>query len=290
MSNKVKIQLKTPISYWGGKQQLLPKILPIIPPHTVYTESFFGGGALYFAKEPVKIEAINDINRQVVNFYKVAKRQFKSLKSEIDCTLYSEEQFNEAKAIYNATDEATQDNVLKAWALFVLSQQAFLNILDNSWKFSRNRNFAQTFTNKKEMFDARYVKRLEQTQIFCRDANRMLKNMDCKEAFHFIDPPYVGTSMGHYKGYTNEDFQSLLNTCTSLEGKFLLTTFPSELLDEFVQNNGWYQIQIEMYSAAKVGNKQEDNKKVEVFTTNFPISEGKIISLISEENEPHMAA
>ncbi len=290
MSNTVKIQLKTPINYWGGKQQLLPKILPIIPEHSVYTESFFGGGALFFAKQPVKVEAINDINGQVVNFYKVAKTQFKSLKTEIDCTLFSEQQFKEAKAIYSSCEQSNQNNVLKAWALFVLSQQAFLNMLDNSWKFSHDRNLASTFHNKKEMFDNRYVKRLEHTQIFCRDANRMLKNMDCPEAFHFIDPPYINTDMGHYKGYTIEDFETLLNTCSSLKGKFLLCSFPSDILNEYTQKYGWYQTRIEMYSAAKGGNNSQDNKKIEVFTTNFPVSEGKILSLISEENKPHMAA
>ena len=63
------ISLKTPISYYGGKQQLLPKILPIIPPHKIYSEAFFGGGAVFFAKEPSEIEIINDVNKQVINFY-----------------------------------------------------------------------------------------------------------------------------------------------------------------------------------------------------------------------------
>ena len=49
--------MKTPITYWGGKQQLLPKILPLIPLHRQYCEPFFGGGALYFAKQQSEILA-----------------------------------------------------------------------------------------------------------------------------------------------------------------------------------------------------------------------------------------
>ena len=68
--------LKTPISYYGGKQNMLKEILPRIPEHTIYTEAFFGGGAVFFAKPPVKSETINDTNNMVVNFYDVLKLDY----------------------------------------------------------------------------------------------------------------------------------------------------------------------------------------------------------------------
>ncbi|MBN8640696.1 MAG: DNA adenine methylase [Flavobacteriales bacterium] len=39
---------KTPISYYGGKQNMLKHILPLIPDHKIFTETYFGGGALFF--------------------------------------------------------------------------------------------------------------------------------------------------------------------------------------------------------------------------------------------------
>lgn len=92
--------MKTPITYWGGKQQLIGKILPLIPPHKQYDEPFFGGGAIFFAKEPAEIEFINDINGEMVNFYKTLKRKFTELKDEVDCTLHSEFQHHQARNIY----------------------------------------------------------------------------------------------------------------------------------------------------------------------------------------------
>ena len=44
--------MKTPISYYGGKQTLLKHILPLIPKHKLYTEAFCGGAAVLFAKRP----------------------------------------------------------------------------------------------------------------------------------------------------------------------------------------------------------------------------------------------
>lgn len=55
--------LKTPLSYYGGKQNLVRTILPLIPPHTTYTESFVGGGAIFWTKQPSEVEVINDYNR-----------------------------------------------------------------------------------------------------------------------------------------------------------------------------------------------------------------------------------
>ena len=44
--------MKTPISYYGGKQTMLKHILPLIPDHKLYTEAFCGGAAVLFAKKP----------------------------------------------------------------------------------------------------------------------------------------------------------------------------------------------------------------------------------------------
>lgn len=258
--------MKTPINYYGGKQQLVPTILPLIPEHTTYNEPFFGGGAIFFAKKPAKVEIINDINKNVVNFYKVAKRQFKQLKAEIDVTLHSEEQYMEARAIYLAAEAEKQTDVLRAWALFVLSHQTYLSVLTNTWKCSATRNMAISFKNKKEQFDETYVKRLENTQIFCRDALRCIRNADTPETFHLLDPPYIDTDLGHYKGYTHEQYRNLLDAAQDIEGKFILTSFQSDILKDYTERNGWFQIEKEMPKAAS---RKEGAKKIEVITMNY---------------------
>ena len=40
--NKPRIILKTPISYYGGKQNMLKHILPLVPEHKMYIEPYFG--------------------------------------------------------------------------------------------------------------------------------------------------------------------------------------------------------------------------------------------------------
>lgn len=57
--------MKPPITYYGGKQKLIKHLLPLIPEHNLYAEPFFGGGALFWAKEPSNVEVINDTNREL---------------------------------------------------------------------------------------------------------------------------------------------------------------------------------------------------------------------------------
>ena len=62
--------MKTPISYYGGKQTLAKTILALIPEHRLYCEPFAGGAAVFFAKTPSKVEIINDTNGELINFIK----------------------------------------------------------------------------------------------------------------------------------------------------------------------------------------------------------------------------
>ena len=61
---------------------MLKDILPLIPKHSTYTESFAGGAAVLFAKEPVNINVINDLNGEVINFYRTIVGDFDALKSD----------------------------------------------------------------------------------------------------------------------------------------------------------------------------------------------------------------
>lgn len=235
-----------------------------MPNHKTYCEPFFGGGAVFFAKKPSKNEVINDLNDNMVNFYRVLKRNFNDLQAEVDLTLYSEYQYNQAKELYN--EGFDKEKVLRAWAVFVLSHQSFSGSLGASWAFHRDRNQADYFMRVKQNFDEKYVRRLEHVQIFQLDALNVIENMDSEDTFHFIDPPYFNSDMGHYDGYTLQDFKNLLNLLQTLKGKWLLTTYPSEILEAYTKENEWLTIKHEMHLSASL---EAGKKKIEVFTLNY---------------------
>ncbi|MGL6022477.1 MAG: DNA adenine methylase [Chitinophagaceae bacterium] len=258
------ITTKTPIKYWGGKQQLAPRIIQLIPEHRAYIEPFFGGGAVFFAKTKSKVEIINDISDNMVNFYKTIKRDFENLQREIEVTLYSEFQYKQAKELWKNGEN--KESVMRAWAVFLLSWQCFSGNIGNAWAYSDQKNCATTFDNMKKLFDEKYVQRLEHTQIFCRDALNVIKNTDHKDSFFFIDPPYYNAVMGCYDGYTLEDFTKLLDLLQGIKGNFLLTTYPSEILTQYTKSNAWKTISNRMHLSAS---NRAGRDKVEVFTMNY---------------------
>ena len=234
-------EIKTPISYYGGKQQMLRHILPLIPEHKVYTEPFCGGAAVYWSKPPSRVEVINDLNDELINFYIVLKTRLKSLQKMIKCTLHSRKIHRQAWMIYQAPEG--HDPVTRAWALWVLSTQSFGSQLSGSWGFDKSKSsIARKVMNKKRQFTEMLQHRIELTQIECRDALDVIRLYDTPQTFHYIDPPYPNTNCGHYKGYTMKNLEELLIKLTMIKGKFLLSNYPQEIISQFVGNHGWHQL------------------------------------------------
>lgn len=206
------------------------------------------------------------MNDNIINFYRVIKRDFDKLKDEVDITLYSESQWRQAKELWESGMD--KDKVLRAWAVFVLSHQSFSGSLGSSWAFSDSRNCAARFKNVKDYFDSRYVQRLDGVQIFCRDALSVIENVDSADTLYFVDPPYYNADMGHYGGYTEAQFEQLLEILSKVKGKFFLTTYPSEILKAYSERFGWNMIENELFlSASNTAGKM----KTEVFTFNYEL-------------------
>jgi DNA adenine methylase len=254
----MKSNLKTPISYYGGKQTLLKHIIPLVPEHEVYTEAFAGGAALYFAKDPSEVEVINDVNSNLVNFYRVLKGNYTALKERINATLHSREEHEFAGIVYDYPQFFGP--VERAWALWVLSKQSFASRLDGTWGYDKQKNsVSKKIDNAKKDFTEALSERLERTQIECTDALRVIKNRDGEKAFHFVDPPYIGTDCGHYCGYNLMDFLELLEILKNLKGKFMLTMFPQEDLKDAVKLNHWKLLKVERFiSASKESRRMQE--------------------------------
>ena len=261
-----KLELQSPITYYGGKKLMLRHILPIIPPHTTYVEPFAGGLAVYFSKPPSSAEFVNDLNGFVINFYKQLKENFESLKVRVDSTLHSRRANLDAFVMYENPHLFT--DLDKAWAFWVLCNQGVSGQISKSWGSSNGNNKqAITLTSKRSRFTDALQKRLENTQIDCIDAVELIKLKDSDDTFFYIDPPYVGSDMGHYKGYTQAHFETLLNALKTIKGKFLLSSYGNRYLDECVQSNDWHVKTFDMPTMASSTKK----RKIEVLTANYPI-------------------
>jgi DNA adenine methylase len=182
--------MKTPLRYYGGKQQLSAAILKLIPEHKIYVEPFIGGAAVYFAKEPSASEVINDTNGELINFYEVLKRDFSALQQEIEISLHSRKLHHQAEVVYANPDMFGR--VKRAWAVWMLANSSYGAMLGGSFSFDRSGKISLHLNNKRKSFDADYAIRLQNTTIECCDALRIIRTYNTANTFFYCDPPYVG--------------------------------------------------------------------------------------------------
>lgn len=126
--------MKTPIIYYGGKTNMLRHILPLIPgDHCIYAEPFFGGGAVFFAKQKSNVEVINDNLDMVINFYKVVKTDFVRLQQMISNTLHAEREYRLSKEIIKNPSEYTA--LRCAWAFWCQTILTFSHTVGGDLRF-----------------------------------------------------------------------------------------------------------------------------------------------------------
>ncbi len=261
--------MKPPLTYYGGKQKLTSKILPLIPEHNLYCEPFFGGGAIFFAKEPSNVEVINDLDGRIINFYRVLKNDFKELNKEIQATLYSRQDHQGAKVVLSYPELFTA--VKRAWAIWALIHEGYASMMDGTWGYEKKSDTAvKRFHNKKLNFIKQYSQRLEKVQIEFRNALEVIESRDTDESFFYCDPPYFNSYQKYSIHYTEDDYIKLLDLLSKIKGKFLLSSYPSEILTEYIKKNKWFAKEIDM-PVSVVARYKTGKRKTEVLIANYQI-------------------
>jgi DNA adenine methylase len=264
----MKRKMKTPISYYGGKQQMLSHILPKIPPHQLYVEPFFGGGAVFFGKEPSAAEVVNDINNRLINFYRALKYDFEDLKEKIDETFHSRAQHKESANEYDAGEELITNPLAMAWAVYVQANMSFGSQIGSGFGYDRSGKCALKLFNKKKDFTDAYQLRMKTVTIESYDVLKVIRAYDTADTFFYLDPPYVSSNQGNYAGYTEANFRQLLEACVNMRGKFLLSSYPEKILMDYRKEFGW-SVEDHEKTLAVDGRRKEQKKKIECLTWNY---------------------
>lgn len=155
--------------------------------------------------------------------------------------------------------------------MWICTKLGFASMIDGTFGYDRNGTTTAKLRNAKDQFTTELCARLDNVTIECENGTHVIERYDCPEAFHFVDPPYVGTDCGHYNGSFNDaDFEDLLRTLASVKGKFMLTMFPHPLIEKYASQNGWTIHRIERtITASKVSRRRQE----EWIVTNYPAPE-----------------
>jgi DNA adenine methylase len=162
------------------------------------------------------------------------------------------------------------DRVKRAWAIWMLANGSYGCKLNGAFGYDRIGISSKKLDNKRAGFTVDYAVRLQRAQVECCDALRIVRSRDAKDAFFYLDPPYVGADQGHYDGYTQEDFDALLKVLENIQGKFLLSSYRNKTLACLSRRHSWHTIEIKM--ANNMTNRSNAQRgKIEVLTANYPL-------------------
>jgi DNA adenine methylase len=191
--------------------------MPLIPKHTCYVEPFAGGLAVFLAKPRSQMEVINDINGDLITFYRCVRFHQDPLLTELEFVLNSRKEF------YDFRDQPGLTDIQQSARWFFRNKNSFGAVM-NSFGVGALGGGASHGSRAARMEAIRALShRLDRVCIEHIDWQRCVALYDRSSTFFFVDPPYTGCKADVYDEWTNTDVQILRDRLFALKGRWLLT-------------------------------------------------------------------
>jgi len=235
--------------WYGGKFSHLDWLLPLLPKCRHFCEPFGGSAAVLLNREPSPVETYNDVDGEVVNFFRVLRNQKSKLIRAIGLTPFSREEFSIACEIdpnVSALERARRFYVRARQVRTGLAQTASLGRWANCKNTSRS-GMSGVISRWLGGVDglADIAERLVRVQIENRRAKDVVELYDGPGTLFYCDPPYVHETRGDSKAYgyemTDEEHRELAGILNKVEGKVALSNYDCELMNGLYSSPSWFK-------------------------------------------------
>jgi DNA adenine methylase len=185
-------EINSPFRYAGGKFYARKLILEHIPPHTYYAEPFAGGASIFFAKEKVPQNLLNDLDEELVNCYLAIRDHVDDLIS----LLHGIEATKDNHAFYKNIYEPA-NNLQRAFRWYYLNRVSYSGIMNMQncyWGYG-DKYSMQPKNWPRHLH--RCSKKLQDVDITCADFEQVIRQVP-DGAFLFVDPPYFNADQDKF--------------------------------------------------------------------------------------------
>lgn len=263
--------MKPPFPYYGGKQTIAERIIAMLPNHTHYIEPYAGSLAVLLAKPRSPLETVNDLDGELVHFWRTLREQPDALEAACALTPHSRGEHRQALD----QPEPPADDVERArrtWVLLTQSQSGGTG-RRTGWRFfagapKSSYSMPQYLRAYVERFGP-VVARLHGVSLECRPALDVIRTYGRDPGcLLYVDPPYVhATRKG--RGYRHEmsdgDHRELAAALQGVRAAVVLSGYPSDLYDDLYA--GWQRVEM----ASGTGNGGQWRDRTEVLWSNRPL-------------------
>lgn len=212
--------MDSPLVYVGGKSKLSKEIISLIPTHTIYCEVFAGAGWVFFRKEPSKSEVLNDLDSDLISFYRVLQNHLEEFLKQFKWLLQSREQFEDWKS---QLDGRGLTDIQKAARYYYLQRLCFGGrVSGRSFGVSPDRPGRINLLRLEEELSDVHL-RLYNVMIENLPWNEFIDRYDRTETFFFLDPPYYESPVYKHNFYKIDDYIKIAAKLKTVRGNFILT-------------------------------------------------------------------
>jgi len=213
------MQKAVPLIPWiGGKRRLAKRLLPVFPPHSCYVEPFCGAAALFFMKDPVDAEVLNDINGDLVSLYRVVKHHPEEFLRQFQWELSSRQMYDWAKE----APVGPLTDIQRAARFYYLQKLGFGGKVEG-------RTFGTATTSRPRLNLQRIEedlsaahRRLSRVFIEHLEWSECIRRYDRPHTLFYCDPPYWGTE-GYGVGFPLEEYDRMAELARTIQGKMVIT-------------------------------------------------------------------
>jgi DNA adenine methylase len=212
---------RSPLCWIGGKSRLAAEIVKRIPDHESYCEVFAGAAWVFFRKEASRYEIINDINGDLVCFYRVLQCHLEEFCRQFKWCLAGREwwdDWNRQLAAGGLTD------IQRAARFYYVQRHGFGGRVAGRvfGAGPRERPRINLLRLEEDLSEAHL--RLARTVIEHLPYAEFLARYDRPGTFFYLDPPYHGSENFYGRGlFSREDFARLAGQLAGLQGRFILS-------------------------------------------------------------------
>lgn len=265
-----------PFAYFGGKTRLAERIVSLLPPHQHYVEPYAGSLAVLLAKPRADMETVNDLDGDLMTFWRVLRDRPDDLALHMALTPHSRE---EHQAAYDLAVDDELERARRVWVL--LSQGRGGTLRGTGWRF-----YANPVGSSYGMPDylAAYVKRvppaaqrLTGVSLECRTALEVIADYgQHTDVLLYCDPPYVGSTRSanyRHEMVDDEQHRALAAALHDCRAAVVLSGYHSPLYDDLY--DGWHRAELEAWTGNGIRNgaTKTDGDRIEVLWSNRPFPE-----------------
>lgn len=264
--------LNSPFKWVGGKSRLRKHIVPLIPEHSCFVDLFAGGGWVLFGKPPSDVEVLNDIDQELINFFRVVKHRPEELIASFELELVSRAEFVRLTEL----DPTTLTDIERAHRFYYLimagwgGELAYPRFQTSISDGGHGNRLFGALKHLRQRIDPIY-ERLSTVIIENLSWENCLKRYDNEKTVFYVDPPYPGNNCNYAHNMREwSSHEKLYNALARTSGRWILSSYDSDPIRWTFEHEQYHIIAIESFSGMKTAkNNQSRVKNREVLVLNF---------------------